>query len=85
MYVVFISTDLITDDVENVAWAFGGSLNYESGLLKDIFSVGAELFTSQKIYGPEDKGGNGRQRIEDVAACAGHGGIVATRCPALPR
>lgn len=47
----------ITDDVENVAWALGGSLNYESGLLKDIFSVGAELFTSQKIYGPEDKGG----------------------------
>jgi len=43
--------------VENVAWALGGSLNYESGLLKDIFSVGAELFTSQKIYGPEDKGG----------------------------
>ena len=23
----------------------------------DIFSVGAELFTSQKLYGPEDKGG----------------------------
>jgi len=47
----------ITGDVENVAWALGGSLSYESGLIKDIFSIGTELFTSQKLYGPEDKDG----------------------------
>jgi len=46
-----------SDESENVAWALGGSLNYESGRIKDIFSIGAELFTSQKLYGPEDKGG----------------------------
>lgn len=46
------------DDSESVAWAQGGSLFYESGLIKDIFSVGAEIFTSQKLYGPEDKGGS---------------------------
>ncbi|NIP32025.1 MAG: hypothetical protein GTO02_21520, partial [Candidatus Dadabacteria bacterium] len=45
------------DVIDNVAWALGGSLNYESGLIKDILSVGAELFTSQKLYGPEDKDG----------------------------
>jgi len=47
----------ITDDVENVAWALGGSITYESGLIQDIFSIGTELFTSQKLYGPEDKDG----------------------------
>ncbi len=45
------------DDTENVAWALGGSLTYESGLIQDIIFIGAELFTSQKLYGPEDKGG----------------------------
>ncbi len=35
------------------AWALGGSLAYESGLWLDRFSVGAELFTSQRLYGPE--------------------------------
>jgi len=47
----------IRDDVENVAWVLGGSLSYESGLIQDIFSIGTELFTSQKLYGPEDKDG----------------------------
>ena len=47
----------IADDVENVAWVLGGSMTYESGLIRDIFSIGTELFTSQKLYGPEDKGG----------------------------
>jgi len=32
-------------------------MTYESGLIRDIFSIGTELFTSQKLYGPEDKGG----------------------------
>ncbi|MGZ3614026.1 MAG: OprD family outer membrane porin [Thermodesulfobacteriota bacterium] len=39
------------------AWALGGSLAYESGLLLDRFAVGAELFTSQRLYGPEDHDG----------------------------
>jgi len=43
--------------VENVAWVLGGSITYESGLIQDIFSIGTELFTSQKLYGPEDKDG----------------------------
>jgi len=39
------------------AWALGGSLAYESGLWLDRFAVGAELFTSQRLYGPEDHDG----------------------------
>ncbi len=41
------------------AWALGGSVEYESGLLLDRFSVGAELFTSQRLYGPGDRDGTG--------------------------
>ncbi len=41
------------------AWALGGSLEYKSGLLLDRFSVGAELFTSQRLYGPENHDGTG--------------------------
>jgi hypothetical protein len=39
------------------AWAMGGSLEYQSGLLLDRLSLGAELFTSQRLYGPEDRDG----------------------------
>jgi len=39
------------------AWALGGSLAYESGLWLDRFAVGAELFTSQRLSGPEDRDG----------------------------
>ena len=39
------------------AWALGGSVEYKSGLLLDRFSMGAELFTSQKLYGPKDHDG----------------------------
>jgi outer membrane porin, OprD family len=41
------------------AWALGGSVEYKSGLWLDRFSVGAELFTSQRLYGPEDHDGTG--------------------------
>jgi len=45
------------DGSENTAWALGGSIFYESGKLFDLISVGGEVFTSQKLYGPEDKDG----------------------------
>jgi hypothetical protein len=43
----------------STAWALGGSIFYESGKLFDLISVGGEVFTSQKLYGPEDKDGSG--------------------------
>ena len=46
------------NDSESVSWAAGGSISYESGKLLDLISIGAEVFTSQKIYGPEDKDGS---------------------------
>jgi len=45
------------DGSESVAWALGGSISYESGKLFNLASVGGEVFTSQKLYGPEDKDG----------------------------
>ena len=45
------------DGSESVAWALGGSISYESGQLFKLVSVGGEVFTSQKLYGPEDKDG----------------------------
>ncbi|MEE8264446.1 MAG: OprD family outer membrane porin [Gammaproteobacteria bacterium] len=45
------------DGSKNEAWALGGSLYYVSGLWKELFSVSAELFTSQKLYGPEARDG----------------------------
>jgi hypothetical protein len=39
------------------AWAGGGSAAYTSGWLVDRFRVGAEWFTSQPIYAPEDRDG----------------------------
>src|SRR5215831_5388085 len=44
-------------DSINEAWALGGSLAYQSGWYKDFLSVGAEVFTSQKLYGPRDRDG----------------------------
>lgn len=45
------------DDVYNEAWTVGGSLAYQSGWLRDFFSLGAQVFTSQKLYGPLDRDG----------------------------
>jgi hypothetical protein len=41
----------------NAAWALGGALSYRSGWFLDHFGVGAVLYTSQKLYGPEDEDG----------------------------
>jgi len=41
------------------AWALGGSVEYKSGLWLDRFSMGAELFTSLKLFGPKDHDGTG--------------------------
>ena len=51
----FLSDEL--DGSEREAWALGGSLAYQSGWYKDTLAIGAELFTSQKLLGPEGKGG----------------------------
>ncbi|MEE8513936.1 MAG: OprD family outer membrane porin [Gammaproteobacteria bacterium] len=45
------------DGSKNEAWALGGSLYYVSGQWKELFSVSAELFTSQKLFGPETRDG----------------------------
>jgi hypothetical protein len=44
-------------DAINEAWALGGSLAYQSGWYKEFLSIGAEVFTSQKLYGPRDRDG----------------------------
>src|SRR5262245_2530106 len=41
----------------NQAWAGGGWLAYHSGLLGNIFHIGATLYTSQPIIAPENQGG----------------------------
>ena len=38
--------------------AMGGSLKYRSGWAFDLFRIGTTLYTSQKLYGPEDLGGS---------------------------
>jgi hypothetical protein len=47
-----------TADVEKEAWALGGSVAYKSGKIAEVADVSAELFTSQKLYGPHDKDGS---------------------------
>jgi outer membrane OprD family porin len=44
-------------DSSNEAWALGGSLAYQSGWYKEFLSIGTEVFTSQKLYGPRDRDG----------------------------
>ena len=41
----------------NEAWALGGAIAYKSGLLLDHFGMGAVLYTSQPLYGPDDRDG----------------------------
>ena len=41
----------------NEAWALGGALAFTSGQWLDRLSVGATVYTSQKLYGPKDKDG----------------------------
>ena len=45
------------EDPRREAWALGGSLTYRSGKLWDLLSVGATLFTSQKLIGKKSRDG----------------------------
>ncbi len=45
------------DDTVSEAWALGGALSYQSGWFLDHFGVGSVLYTSQKLYGPDDRDG----------------------------
>jgi hypothetical protein len=39
------------------AWAVGGGLWVESGWFEDVFAIGGELFTSQKLVGKKERDG----------------------------
>lgn len=43
----------------NKAWALGGSINYESGMLLDRVNVGGSYFTSQRVTGKRNETGTG--------------------------
>jgi hypothetical protein len=45
------------DDSFSEAWALGGSLSYKSGYLFDRLAFGAAVYTSQPLYGPDDRDG----------------------------
>lgn len=45
------------DNTESEAWALGGSLGFKTGYFRERFAFGATGYTSQKLYGPEDKDG----------------------------
>jgi outer membrane porin, OprD family len=47
----------VPDDTKNEAWAFGGSVRYQSGWLLDTFAIGATLYGSAPLYAPEDRDG----------------------------
>jgi len=53
----FYFNRLNSDDTQNEAWAFGGSLAYKSGWLLNTFALGAVGYTSQPLYAPQDTGG----------------------------
>ena len=46
-----------TDDSKNEALATGGWISYQSGWLANTFAMGATLYGSAKLYGPEDRDG----------------------------
>lgn len=45
------------ENADSVGFALGGSIVYRSGWWGDRLRIGATLFTSQDVYGPEDKDG----------------------------
>lgn len=45
------------DNTRSEAWAIGGWISFQSGYLADLFRVGAVAYTSQKLYGPDDRDG----------------------------
>ncbi len=42
---------------ESEAWALGGSAGFKTGYFLDRIAYGATAYTSQRLYGPEDKDG----------------------------
>lgn len=42
---------------ESEAWALGGSAGFKTGYFRERVAFGATAYTSQRLYGPEDKGG----------------------------
>jgi len=42
---------------DSEAWAQGGDLGYQTGWWKNRLRLGTTLYTSQKLYGPEDSDG----------------------------
>lgn len=47
------------DSSESTAWALGGYAGFKTGYFRDRLAFGATAYTSQRLYGPEDKGGTG--------------------------
>ena len=47
----------IEPDIKSEAWALGGWIDYKSGLWKNRLQIGLAGYTSQKLYGPEDRDG----------------------------
>jgi len=45
------------DGSESSAWALGGSAGMETGYFRNFFAFGGTVYTSQKLYGPDDKDG----------------------------
>ena len=44
-------------DKQSVAWALGGWAGMTTGFLGNVFQLGVIGYTSQRLYGPENKGG----------------------------
>jgi len=45
------------DDTESTTWALGGSAGLKTGYFRERFALGATGYTSQRLYGPDDKDG----------------------------
>lgn len=61
--------------LDTIAWAQGGSIEYQSGKADDIFWIEGEFFTSYKLYGPDEHNGtlileSGQDDIEVLAVAA---------------
>ncbi len=46
-----------SNDSRASAWAIGGSAGFQTGLFRDLFSIGATGYTSQPLYAPDNEGG----------------------------
>ena len=52
----YFDADTLTDTRQE-AWAIGGWAGLRTGFISDVFQVGVTGYTSQKLYGPEDRDG----------------------------